>query len=29
MPRALALLLTLPMLLMPPGMCICQFVPIG
>lgn len=27
--RALVLLLILPMLLMPPGMCICQFVPIG
>lgn len=27
--RALVLLLILPMLLLPPGMCICQFVPIG
>lgn len=27
--RALVLLLILPTLLMPPGMCICQFVPIG
>jgi hypothetical protein len=29
MPRTLVLLLILPMLLMPPGMCICPFVPIG
>lgn len=27
--RALVLLLILPMLLMPPGVCICQFVSIG
>lgn len=27
--RALVLLLLLPLLLLPPGMCICQFVPIG
>ncbi len=27
--RALVLLLMLPPMLMPPGMCICQFVPIG
>lgn len=27
--RALVLLLILPPLLIPPGMCICQFVPIG
>lgn len=27
--RALVLLLMLPPMLMPPGMCICQFVPVG